>query len=85
MFAGALLVSSRCSACRRASSPRRGRCPEGAEVFKKCRACHDVGATAKNKVGRLLNGMMGRQAGSIDGFNYLEANKAAGARPGVER
>ena len=52
---------------------------EGAEVFRKCRACHDVGATAKNKVGPLLHGIMGRQAGAIDGFNYSEANKAVGA------
>ena len=48
-------------------------------MFRKCRACHNVGATAKNKVGSLLHGLMGCQAGAIDGFNYSEANKAAGA------
>lgn len=53
---------------------------EGAEVFKKCRACHDVGPGAKNKVGPLLNGILGRQAGTIDGFPYSEANKASGAK-----
>jgi cytochrome c len=51
----------------------------GAEVFKRCRACHDVGDTAKNKVGPLLNGIIGRKAGTIDGFNYSDANKKAGA------
>ena len=57
-----------------------GNASDGAEVFKKCRACHDVGPTAKNKVGPLLNGILGRPAGSIEGFNYSEANKAAGAK-----
>jgi len=56
-----------------------GNAQEGAEVFKKCRACHDVGAGAKNKVGPLLNGIMGRPAGSIEGYNYSDANKKAGA------
>jgi cytochrome c len=51
----------------------------GAEVFKRCRACHDVGEKAKNKVGPILNGIIGRHAGTIEGFNYSEANKKAGA------
>lgn len=53
---------------------------EGAEVFKKCRACHDVGPAAKNKVGPLLNDIVGRKAGTIEGFAYSDANKAAGAK-----
>lgn len=51
----------------------------GAEVFKRCRACHDVGEKAKNKVGPLLNGIVGRKAGTIEGFNYSDANRKAGA------
>ena len=51
----------------------------GAEVFKRCRACHEVGEAAKNKVGPLLNGIVGRKAGTIDGFNYSDANRKAGA------
>jgi cytochrome c len=50
----------------------------GADVFKRCRACHDVGENAKNKVGPLLNGIIGRKAGTIEGFNYSDANKKAG-------
>src|SRR5262245_35405416 len=57
-----------------------GSVEDGAEVFKKCRACHDVGPGAKNKVGPLLNGIVGRQAGTIEGFNYSAANKDAGAK-----
>ena len=81
MFAGALLVVLAWLGVPPGQlAAAEGDAAEGAEVFKKCRACHDVGATAKNKVGPLLNGIMGRQAGSIDGFNYSEANKAAGAK-----
>jgi cytochrome c len=57
-----------------------GNAGDGAEVFKKCRACHDIGPTAKNKVGPLLTGILGRQAGSIEGFNYSDANRTAGAK-----
>jgi cytochrome c2 len=53
---------------------------EGAEVFKKCRACHDVGPDAKNKVGPVLNDIVGRKAGTIEGFAYSEANKTAGGK-----
>lgn len=45
----------------------------GEKVFKKCAACHAVGADAKNKVGPVLNGIVGRAAGSIDGFKYSDA------------
>ncbi|MBO0741986.1 MAG: cytochrome c family protein [Hyphomicrobiaceae bacterium] len=57
-----------------------GNAEEGAEVFKKCRACHDVGPEAKNKVGPLLNDIIGRKAGTIEGFTYSEANKSAGSK-----
>lgn len=50
----------------------------GEEVFKKCRACHDVGPNAKNKIGPLLNDLFGRKAGTIEGFNYSDANRKAG-------
>ena len=57
-----------------------GNAEDGADVFKKCRACHDVGPEAKNKVGPLLNGIIGRPAGTVEGFNYSPANKEAGAK-----
>ena len=49
----------------------------GAEVFKKCRTCHQVGDGAKNSVGPILNGIVGRPAGTIEGFSYSPANKEA--------
>jgi len=63
-----------------AAAAQEGNAEEGAEVFKKCRACHDVGPGAKNKVGPILNGIIGRQAGTIEGFAYSSANKEAGTK-----
>jgi cytochrome c len=50
----------------------------GEKSFNKCRACHQVGETARNIVGPLLNGLFGRKSGTIEGFNYTEANKNSG-------
>jgi cytochrome c len=50
----------------------------GATSFKKCAPCHEVGPTAKNKVGPVLNGLDNRHSGSIPGFNYSDANKNSG-------
>jgi cytochrome c len=47
----------------------------GATTFKKCAVCHDVGETAKNKIGPVLNGIDGRHSGSVAGFSYSDANK----------
>jgi cytochrome c len=48
----------------------------GQKVFMKCRACHQVGETAKNGVGPVLNGLFGRKAGSIETFKYSDAYKS---------
>jgi cytochrome c len=50
----------------------------GEKVFAKCKACHQIGPTAKNAVGPILNGVVGRKAGIIEGYNYSEANKGSG-------
>ena len=50
----------------------------GKEVWNKCRACHQVGEGAKNLVGPVLNGLFGRKAGTVEGFNYSDANKNSG-------
>lgn len=43
-----------------------------------CRACHQIGPGAKNFVGPVLNGVVGRKAGTYPGYNYSEANKNSG-------
>jgi cytochrome c len=50
----------------------------GEKVFAQCRACHQVGPTARNLVGPKLNGLFGRKAGSIEGYSYTDANKNSG-------
>lgn len=51
----------------------------GAKVFKKCKSCHQVGEGAENKVGPHLNDILGRVAGSEDGFRYSDPMVEAGA------
>lgn len=49
---------------------------EGEKVFRKCAACHQVGDGAKNRVGPILNGVVGAPAGHIEDFKYSKALKA---------
>ena len=50
----------------------------GEKVFTKCKVCHQIGEGAKNMVGPVLNGVVGRPAGSYPGYHYSEANKNSG-------
>ena len=52
---------------------------EGEKVFRKCKACHQVGEGAKNRVGPHLNGVMGRAAGAVEGFRYSKPLETAAA------
>lgn len=58
------------------SSP--GNAEAGAVVFRRCMACHNVGPDAKNGVGPVLNGVVGRAAGTYPGYSYSAANKNSG-------
>lgn len=49
----------------------------GKKVFAKCMACHDAKAE-KNKVGPHLVGVIGRTAGTVEGFKYSPAMAEAG-------
>ena len=50
----------------------------GEQSFKQCLVCHSIGVGAKNQVGPAQNGLDGRKAGSVPGFNYSDANKNSG-------
>jgi cytochrome c len=50
----------------------------GEKVFAPCKACHQIGETAKIAVGPVLNGIIGRKAGTYPGYSYSEANKTSG-------
>lgn len=47
-------------------------------MFKQCSICHQVGEHAKNSVGPSLNGIIGRQAGTVPGYAYSQGFKSAG-------
>jgi cytochrome c len=50
----------------------------GEKVFLKCKVCHQIGDTAKNSVGPVLTGVVGRPAGTYPGYAYSDANKNSG-------
>lgn len=49
----------------------------GKKVFNKCRACHTL-EEGQNRVGPSLHGIIGRPAGSVEGFKYSDALKTSG-------
>jgi cytochrome c len=49
----------------------------GEKVFAQCKACHVLEA-GQNRVGPSLSGIIGRKAGSVEGFTYSAANKSSG-------
>lgn len=51
----------------------------GETVFGACKACHQVGAGARNGIGPHLDALFGRRAGSLAGFKYSNAMKTHGA------
>ncbi len=48
----------------------------GKKVFKKCKACHSFDP-GKKKIGPHLKGVVGREAGSVEGYKYSKAMAAA--------
>ena len=50
------------------------------DVYRACRTCHQVGPDANNGIWSPLNGIIGRKAGTIAGFNNSDVNKEAGTK-----
>jgi cytochrome c len=74
LIAGALLLVAAAGPALAAGDP-----VAGEAVFKKCVACHSIGEGATNRVGPELNAVLGRTAGSLEGFNYSRGLSDAGA------
>lgn len=49
----------------------------GESVFHRCQVCHSIKA-GENHIGPSLHGVVGRKAGTVEGFNYSTANKGSG-------
>lgn len=72
--AGLLLIGGAAIAAPSAPS---GNAVHGQQLFARCAACHTVGQTG-GKIGPSLNGVVGRKAASVVGYNYSPAMKNSG-------
>ncbi|HMO76287.1 MAG TPA: cytochrome c family protein [Sphingopyxis sp.] len=50
----------------------------GAQVFKRCVACHTIDKDGRNGIGPNLHGVVGRPVAAHPGFGYSAAMKAKG-------
>ena len=50
---------------------------KGQKIFVKCQVCHSIEAGV-NKLGPSLHGVIGRKAGTLEGYNYTDAMKNSG-------
>ncbi|WP_225767683.1 cytochrome c family protein [Inquilinus sp. Marseille-Q2685] len=71
VLAATLLLVSTIQPARADGDPARGE-----TVFKRCAVCH--AATAQNRVGPGLAGVVGRPAASVTGYKYSPALTASG-------
>ncbi|CAO3402834.1 Cytochrome c [Azospirillum palustre] len=74
LLASVILISGGTAAAQAAD----GDAAAGKSVFNTCKACHTIEAGGPNRVGPNLHGIVGRKAGSVDGFSYSAAVKDAG-------
>ena len=52
---------------------------KGKKIFmRRCGQCHSVQKDAKPKRGPTLNGLFGRKAGQVPGFDFSAANRDKG-------
>ena len=57
---------------------------DGAKVFKKCLACHNIEKGKPNKIGPNIFGVLNRKAGSVSGYKYSKAMVTFGKSWSVE-
>lgn len=57
----------------------------GKKLFLRCKACHNITAASRPRLGPNLNDIIGRKAGSAEGYNYSRALQEAGFEWTTER
>lgn len=60
------------------SAAQAGDATAGKKVFNKCKACHTVEEGDKHRVGPNLHGLIGKTAGTAEGFKYSPAMVESG-------
>jgi cytochrome c len=58
----------------------KGDVAHGQQVFARCGACHMVGQGSGGRMGPTLNGVVGRNVGTVAGYNYSAALKNSGLK-----
>ncbi|MEJ8571183.1 cytochrome c family protein [Microbaculum marinum] len=51
----------------------------GQDLFRLCNACHEIGPDARNRVGPILNNIVGRRAATRSGYSYSAGMREAGS------
>lgn len=76
LAAGASAAQAQTAKPAAAAAMPKGDAAQGAKDFVVCKACHspDKGV---NKIGPTLFGIVGRKSGTVPGYTYSAANKAA--------
>lgn len=60
------------------SAAQAGDTAAGKKVFNKCKACHTIDEGGKKRVGPNLHGIIGKAAGTSEGFKYSKAMTESG-------
>jgi cytochrome c len=77
--AGLFVIGFAALAALSATSARADEAAEGKKIFNRtCAACHTDQAAGPKRLGPTLFGVVGRKAGSVEGFRYSDANKNSG-------
>jgi cytochrome c len=73
---GRVMLSAAALVLSAAAANAAGSAESGEKIFKRsCGACHIATKDGPKRLGPTLFGVVGRKAGSVEGFRYSEANK----------
>ena len=67
-----------CAALTLATTANAADAAKGEKAFAKCKACHTIDKGGKNRVGPNLHGVVGRKAGTHEGYKYSKAMRESG-------